>query len=234
MFKLNANMKSEDNLENQAVRYLERGKLRKAEAILLDMLRLEPDCLVAHFHLARVYRRMENFQAAIKHGRRVLKLNPKEPNANLNLGLAFEMDGREKLAVKYYRKELAQNPDSGETLYNLGCLRFDQNKWTLARLHLRRYYDLGYTQDLDEVVQKIGFCCFKLRDLSGYIDIYSRFVNRYPGASWAYANLGAALIRAKDYKGAVLRLTRAKQLGSKSVDLDLKKAKEVMRRASSG
>jgi Flp pilus assembly protein TadD len=50
-----------------------------------------------------------------------------------------------------------------------------------------------------------------------------------PNAGWAFANLGCALLRAKDYKGAILRLKRAVQLGTKnSFTRELNGAKEML------
>jgi hypothetical protein len=52
----------------------------------------------------------------------------------------------------------------------------------------------------------------------------------FPSAPWAHANLGCALLRANDYKGAVLRLSKANQLGiKKSIAVELKQAKKMLK-----
>src|SRR5690349_16717127 len=159
-------------MEDVAVRFLDSGKIRRAERTLKQMLEINPDCLAAHFHLARVYRKTKQYELGLHHARRVLRLNPKERNACLNLGLIYELMGKEKLATVYYKKELSQNPGSSETLWNFGRLAFRKKRWRQASLYLRRCFDYGFLFDIDETVQKLGFCYYKLQDLAAYIALY--------------------------------------------------------------
>jgi Tfp pilus assembly protein PilF len=68
-----------EKMEDEAVRLFDGGKLRRAERVLKQMLASDPNCLPAHFQLARVYIRTGEYECALSHARRTLKLNPKEP-----------------------------------------------------------------------------------------------------------------------------------------------------------
>jgi Flp pilus assembly protein TadD len=107
-------------VEDEASLLLDLGKLRDAERLLKGLLAADRNCLAAHFHLARLYRRTAHYGLALRHARRTLRLNPNERNAHLNLGVIYDEMGRDKLASSHYRKDLHHNPDSAETLWNLG------------------------------------------------------------------------------------------------------------------
>jgi tetratricopeptide (TPR) repeat protein len=222
-----------EKMEDEAIRLLESGKLRRAERVLKGLLANDPDSLAAHFNLARVYWSTEEYECALLHARRTLRLNPKEPNACLNLGLIYEFMRRDKLASHYYKRELSRDPGSTETLFNIGRLYFNNHRWLRASKYLRRCFDLGNLFRVEDTVYKLGECYCKLYDLQSFIDIYKRYLQMVPNAAWAAANLGGALLRAKDYRHAVLWLSRAKQLGVKhSVDVDLARAKKMVMKGS--
>ena len=217
-----------NKFENLAVQLMDDGKLRRAEHVLRQMLAEDADCVAAHFHLARVYRKTEEYDRALYHARRTLRLNPKEPNACLNLGLIFELMGRDKLAKAYYKRELLRDPNNAVTLWNVGRLYFRTHRWRDASIYLRRCFDTGYEFEMEETIDKLGLCYFKLRELQAYIDVFTAYVKSNPTASWAFANLGRALLESKDYSGAVSYLRQAEQLGVKnSVAVWLAQAEEA-------
>jgi len=221
-----------DKNEDEAVRLLEGGKLRQAERILKKMLAVESNCLAAHFHLSRVYRRTQEYELALCHARRTLRLNPEEPNACLNLGLIYDELGRDSLAISYYKRELSRNASSAETLWNIGRIYFKKHQWLRAAKYLHRCFDLGFKPDLEDTVDKLGMCYHKLHDVRSYIELFTRYVQMFPNAGWAFVNLGRALLFVNDYKSATLRLSTAKRLGhGKIVGTELARAKQMMSRS---
>jgi tetratricopeptide (TPR) repeat protein len=222
-----------DEMEDQAVLLLDGNKLRRAEHVLKQMIIDVPNCLPAHFHLARVYRRTEEYDRALYHARYTLKLSPTEPNACLNLGLIYELLGRDERAKFYYKKELSRNPANAETLWNIGRLYFKGHRWLDASKYLRACFETSFKFEMEDTIYKLGFCYYKLRDLKSYIEVFASYVRINPNAAWAFANLGHALLDAKDYKGAVLRLSRASQLGvKKNIAVELARARELLRMES--
>jgi tetratricopeptide (TPR) repeat protein len=188
---------------------LDAGDLKGAKRILHHMLEVDPDSLAAHFHLARVYRRKRQYGRALLHGRRALRLNPNEPNANLNIALVYDLMEDKAGAVRHYKRELSRDPYSGLTLWNLGRLYFDKRRWKLASGCLQKCLDAGYWTEADETLYKLGYCYCELGKVDEYIRAYERYLGVYPSSAWALANLGRALLRAKRHKKAALRLSRA-------------------------
>ena len=209
-----------DKMEDKAVRLFDGGKLRRAEHVLKRMLANDPNCLPAHFQLARVYIRTGEYKCALSHARRTLMLNPKEPNASLNLGLIYDIMGQAKLAAFSYKRELSLYADSPETLFYIGRLCFRQHRWLHASKYLRRCFEVGYLYKVEDTVYKLSDCYYKLRDLRSFIDILTLYLKIAPNASWAAANLGCALLRARDYKRAFRWLSRANQLGVRNSLVD--------------
>ena len=216
-----------NSVENQSVILLESGKMRRAEKLLKRLLADDPASVAAHFNLARIYWRIKQNDLALQHALQTLKHNPNEPNANLNLGLIYDLMGQANLAFRSYKRELTRNPGSAETHWNLGRLYFKRNQWSRASKHLRACFNQSFRFEIDDTIYKLGYCYHKLNALEEYIAVYSEFVAQFPQSGWAFANLGRALLKAKDYKKAALKLIRAKQLGNfKNIDLDLAKAKK--------
>jgi len=216
-----------DKRADKAIELLEKGKLRRAEVLFKEFLTINPDYLTSHFQLARIYRLTGEYKAAVFHSHRVLRLSPNERNACLNLALIYDLMNRHKLATSYYKRELLENPDSSETLWNLGRLYFKCHRWLNASRCLRRCFENGFMFSIEDTIDKLGFCYFKLRDVHSYIEVYTAYVQMFPDASWAIANLGRALMQIKDYKRAVIRFSRALQLqNSKRLIAELTRAKK--------
>jgi len=216
-------------LEIEAESLLEQRKLRRAERVLKRMLATDDKCIGAHFNLARVYRRTGQFKEALYHGRKTLRLNPKEKNAHLNVAIIYEVMGHRKQAIRHYKNELAGYPNSAQTLWNLGRLYFDMHRWLDASRCLRNCFDLDYEVEIEDTMDKLGICYQKLGAVQEYIEVFTRYVQMFPSAAWAYVNLGRALLWTGDYRGAVLRLGRAKRLDpNRRVTEDLERAKQLL------
>lgn len=217
-------------LENSTEKLLENGQLRKAERLLKNILASNPNDFDVHFQMARLYRLKKDFGLALQHGLRAFEMNPEEANLCLNIGLIYESAGENVRALQYYKLELLRNPDSGETLFNIGLLYFNLTDWPMATRYLERCFNNGYSFRMEDVVCKLGYCYFRSGNIASYIDIYRDYLCRVPLAGWARANLGSALLLIKDYRGALLNLTRARCLGvRKSVDQKIASAKRHLK-----
>lgn len=216
-----------DSLEEKAVVYLDKGKLRAAEGVFKKMLEIDSNSLAAHFHLARVYRRLVDYKKAKHHALLTLTLEPQERNANLNLALIYDEMGHFKQAIKFYKRELETNPDSAETHWNLGRLYFRMRRWHSAIKSLKRCYDLGFRFELEDTVNKLALCYKERREVGNYILLLERYVRTNVNAGWAFINLGRAYMFKKDYRQALSKLLVAQSLGAgKKVEDEIKLAKK--------
>ena len=220
-----------EELEDKAVSLLDSGKLRRSERVLKEILKLAPDSVIPHFHLARVDRRTGQHQLALFHGRRVLRLNPTKRNACLNVGLIYDLMERSRLAVSYYKRELSTNPDSVETLFNMGRLYFGKRQWRKAARYLRSAFDKRYMFRMADTAHKLGKCYQKMGAVRDYIEVYNQYLLMFPQSPWAAANVARALDADKQYQNAVLHFMRAKRLDPDiGLDEELKSARQAFRK----
>jgi tetratricopeptide (TPR) repeat protein len=97
---------------------------RHAEAITLLK---EKDYMVDdqehyHFVLAHTYQDWDKMDAAIKHYKKVLDLNPKHEDALFELGWCLDAGGRLAEAVDIYQKTLDFDPFAAQIWYNLALV----------------------------------------------------------------------------------------------------------------
>ena len=139
-----------------------RMKNRKLDAIaaLRDALKMSPNSIEAHYHLATAYKSLSFGDVApfgffkpmylnkgIAALNRTLELAPDHPKANHDLGLTYELGlSNIEKAIPYYVKQLENNPQHDEALDRLGkgyikTGKFKEGVTTLNRLS-RKYPDL--------------------------------------------------------------------------------------------
>jgi Tfp pilus assembly protein PilF len=221
-----------EKLEDEAIRLLELGRLRRSERLFKKVLMSDPSSLTSNFNLARVYRMTRQYKLALYHARRAIRMNRHELNAHLNLALIYDLIGKPRLALLNYKKELCKNPYSAETLWSIGRFYFSKKRWRKASVYLERCFNTGYVYDLEDTIYKLGSCYLNLGDPDSYKKLYTTYIKMAPDSAWAYANLGHCLLGLKDFRGAALNLLRAKRAGWKSVDADLNLAKRGLHRMS--
>ncbi len=74
------------------------------------------------------YLNEHNYEKALAIFVTLIRMNPYEPLARINLGLAYEGLGQTDLAAKAYEMAIAINPDDPTAYYNLGCLYYNTRK----------------------------------------------------------------------------------------------------------
>jgi tetratricopeptide (TPR) repeat protein len=116
----------------------------KAIGYLESAFNKTPDSVDVNFQLALAYREAGRFNEARECARRVLKLNPREPNARLNLGVIEADLGNEALAIRNYNLELKRNPQCFEAHYNLGMVYITRHQWVKAQGHLEKCWRAGH------------------------------------------------------------------------------------------
>jgi arylsulfatase A-like enzyme/Flp pilus assembly protein TadD len=81
-------------LVQMATVHLERGEAARAEPLLEEALRLNPDLGLAHHHLGLLCLAAADAAGAERHLRRALELEPMDVDSQLNLGLLLTRQGR--------------------------------------------------------------------------------------------------------------------------------------------
>lgn len=75
----------------------------------------KPGFILCYNHKAGLYMQLGEFEEAARVFKQILKINPKYFRANLGLGICFDKLKRQHFAVRYYKKYIAQKPNSDTT-----------------------------------------------------------------------------------------------------------------------
>lgn len=73
----------------EAERLERQGKLDESRRILLDVVKLEPDLMIAHLALGVVLRKMGDFRGSVEACSRGIAIDPQEPELYLRRGIAW-------------------------------------------------------------------------------------------------------------------------------------------------
>ena len=161
-----------------------------ALAACKKLLKRDADNIIAHFHLALVYRHKNR-------PRKVRKFNPHESNIHLNLGAIYSDLGEMEKAIRCYKRELKQNSDNAQALLNLGNRYFYRGRWKTAASYYQKSFDLNF--ETEKYVLDLAKCYQKSGQVKQEIKLYKRYLNQFPYDAGVLQNLGGALIDVGKY-----------------------------------
>lgn len=93
-----------------------------------DCVKKSPHKSRQHYNLGVVLARRGNYDAAIEHYRKALKIKPDNVEAYYNLGNALARKGNAKAAIHKYLKTLQLNPAHFKSYYNIARIMSNQGK----------------------------------------------------------------------------------------------------------
>ncbi len=112
-----------DRINVQALDFIEKGDLDKAEAALKRALPVDVSHGAAHNNLGTVHLQRGKYYLAAWEFQYATKLMPTQPQPRNNLGLLYERVGRLDDAVTWYGKAIDLEPDSPVFLGNAARAR---------------------------------------------------------------------------------------------------------------
>ncbi len=95
-------------------------RFAQATGELQDILKKEPNNLMARQMLAAIYQKQNNIAGMIPELEAVLRLDPKNANAQNNLGVAYLQTGSFDKAAAIFKAAQARSPKDANTAYYLG------------------------------------------------------------------------------------------------------------------
>jgi tetratricopeptide (TPR) repeat protein len=190
-------------------------------------VRAHPDSSEAAYQLGYVYFRVRRMADAVKSLSACLSRDPKHADAHRVLGFALTALGHADLAEREFVRALDARPDSVETLYALGRLRFERGAYTAAADLLERavrldpaHWKAHETLGLDyEALNEID----KARlHLTTAVEINEKAM---PPSELPYASLAGFHNRRGDYVAALRYANRAASIAPKSDAAHFQEAK---------
>jgi tetratricopeptide (TPR) repeat protein len=105
-----------------AMKLLEEGNLRQAEANFEEILKVRPDIPEAHLNLGWVKQRLGKHGDAVSHLREGLRRRPADPRAAVLIALSQREQGQFAEAEATLKQRLAAMPQDDQAHLNLGVL----------------------------------------------------------------------------------------------------------------
>lgn len=108
------------------------GKSADAIELIRDGLRYNPDSFTLHYELCPLYLSVDQINRALIHAKKSIELQPLNPDAYYNLGLAYGRKGLDTDAIAAFKEAIDLNPDNAEYYFNLGVAYYNMNDYAAA------------------------------------------------------------------------------------------------------
>ncbi|MGO4882868.1 MAG: tetratricopeptide repeat protein [Bryobacteraceae bacterium] len=167
------------------------------------------------FNIAADLSEKRQFEAAVPAWKQAVALNPEDPRAHGNLGVALAATGKSQEAMAEYLKSLQLNDQSSQAHNNLGSALAEEGKLDEALAQFERAVELN-PDNARAQINLGGALAEKGRTEEG-LDHLRKGVDLEPKFADGQNNLGAALARAGALDEAIPHLEKAVELDPKSV-----------------
>ena len=126
-----------------------------------------------HFRLAVLYEKQNNRHESIEQIKKVLELDPNNPDAQNFLGYSYAEEGINlDEAEKLIREALRAKPNSGHIIDSLGWVQYKKGQYAKAVVELERAHRL-MPQD-GTVAEHLGDAYFQMKRYRDALRIYRR------------------------------------------------------------
>ena len=186
------------------------GFVGEAEACLTLAAVHVPETFADQFEHAEGLTRLRLADAAVRHYRAAIALDPQQPAACNNLGLVLAALGQAEQAEQAFGAALALAPDIAEIHANLGDLLRRRSAWELAVERFQAATRLK--PDWPEAWNNLGVCLRPLDRLSDAAAAFERATVLRPTFAEAHYNLGNALTAAGQRENAARHFQRAVEI----------------------
>ena len=110
-----------------------RNQVWKSELSLWqDVVSKSPQKARPHSNLSMAYGKVGDYDKAIQHAERAIRLDPQFAQAYYNLGLAYGRKKDMKQSIAFYKKAIEANPEYSKAFYNLALTYRKTNQYDLA------------------------------------------------------------------------------------------------------
>jgi Tfp pilus assembly protein PilF len=203
-------------LLQQGLGFLQAGRLAEAEAACAQILKIAPNRFDVLILLAFIYFQRADYQGALHHIDRALKLQPDNAEAFFNRGLALHKLDRLDDAVASYDRALALKHDYAEAFYNRGHALHAQNRLDEALASYDRAVALR--PGAADAFNNRGNTLLELKRLDEALASYERAIALKPDFAEAFVSRGVALHKLDRLEDAVASYDRAIALKPDNAD----------------
>ena len=184
-------MANSQNLFDQAFQLHQSGRVKEAINLYEKLLPRQKNNFQLLYLLGSANLQNGQHEQAIVHLQRSLALNPKNPSAHNNTGIAFKNLKRLEQALASYDKAITLKPDYADAHYNRGVVLQDLNRQEEALASYNKA--IALKPDYADAFNNRGNVLKFLKRLDEALASYDRAIVLKPDYADAYCNRGNAL-----------------------------------------
>ena len=217
---------------HKAVRYYEKGKLKKARQCLLDIQRHQPNILDVLHLLSLVALQMERADEAVGYLEKAVRLASNSADLYGLLGNALKKAGRAEDAISAFQKAIAISPNSADLQFNMGNTLRDTGRSEEAIACYRRAVEIN--SRFTDAFVNLGLVFKQTEKYEDAAAAYRSAIALNPGDAWAHSNLGNALQELGKADEAVLAHNQAVTLNPERVEFHINLAGALVESGAAG
>lgn len=165
------------------------------------------------------YMRRGDFETALSHLQKAIKLNPRSSMAQSTMGILLSRIGRGEQAEKYHRRAAELAPEDGSILNNYASYLCAERRYAEADAIFRRALSDPFYQTPGAAATNAGMCALQGNDLSGAEEYFRSALKRSPNNAAVFLPLATTLYRSGDHLRARAFLQRSESANGDSAEL---------------
>ncbi len=173
----------------------------EAADVYREALRLRPEYSEAHYNLALLFHRNNDYRQAVRHYRNAVRSNPSYARAWYNAGVVFNAKGEPDSAKYYFEKALLHKPDYVKALLNLGVVHSNLQEYDKAISLYRNL--LNDYPNYTPALFNLGLAYRKSDQNKEAIRAYEKLLEYDPENIGALKNLGVLYGNENDHELAI-------------------------------
>lgn len=190
-----------DNKMALAAELHRQNKMMEAEAIYIELLRVDPNHYNALFQLGLLYGDMQNFDRAITVLEQAIRLRPQSMDAQFAIGLMLFNAQRYEEAVTAIHKILILQPDHVQSLHILGLIAYSTKRYEEAQRYVEKA--LSKSPDNISILNNYGLILKDLKKYTEALAIYQKALALQPDVESLLYNKFIVLYELKQYEEAL-------------------------------
>ena len=180
------------------ITWLQLRHWQNSVTLFTHMVRVTHNNCLAHYELANALEQQGNFDKAIFHYSKALKINPKYAAAHNNFGYILARQGHYKEAIDHYTEAIRIKPNYAEVYNNLGTVFLFQGNEKEAIYHY--YKALRINPNYAGVYYNLGKIYFNQGNIEKAVLLYRKAIELNPEMTQVLYNLSWILASHEDEK----------------------------------
>lgn len=201
----------------QALTLQQEGKLHEAEEVWRSITRQHSEDVHAWANLGLVRAMQGHYPEAIPAYQAALKLNPRLPGLQFNLGLAFFKQQQPDAAIGPFKAAAAQDPKDAKPTILLGMIYYGSARYAEAIPYLEKAVSSSSTNP--QLRMSLAQSCLSVKKYDCTLEQYKQILLQNPESAQAYMLAGEALDGLDRTEEAIAQFREAEKVGPNELNV---------------